>query len=331
MKRSRAFARLLGVLFVASTVAVPQAAAAAGCTYQRQDLPVPAGAGHVSTEGGSTDNSRIVGLVEQQGYGRGVQWVNGALEQLPAPTSAWDHVIPTAVNNTGVVAGYLRNDRDVQLRYQAFRYENGAYELLQTERGTQSKAVAVNDAGDVLGLVWTGRWETSGAVVLWPRDGARKTIAAGTPIGIDNAGKIVVAGRTATVVIDANTGARTELPGQSTYVKFDNDRVLRGAFNPDDNTNRITEWSLDGVQLAVYEGGGMPFGKNSGGTFYGTYRSPTTGADFPSVWSGGVRTEVATDHLPFSTVYGDVTDDGTLIGTYSVNNGIARPALWVCA
>lgn len=327
VKRTRAFACLLTATALASAVAAPPAVAA-GCQYQRQDLPVPVVDGDVLTEGSSTDQSRIVGLASHQGYGRGVLWVNGALEQMPLPAPDWDHVVPRAVDNTGVVAGYQRNDRGVELRHQAFRYENGAYEALQTEPAKQSKAVAVNEAGDVLGVVWQGTSDSDGDVVLWPRNGVRKSIARGTPIGITAQRQVVVAGRWDTQVINADTGASRTLPGQATWVKLDNDRVLRGEIDASWNS-QITEWTLRGVKVATYQGGVTPLGRNSGGTLLGTYGRPN-GADVPSVWDSTGRTEVVADRVPLSTAYADVTDAGTLIGTYSGADSLARPALWVC-
>lgn len=326
MKRNRALACLFGVLVSVSTVAAPQAASADVCRYDRQDLPVPADFGHISTEGSSGDDSRIAGLAaDQRGYGHGLLWVNGALQRMPA--SDWDHVIPQDVNNTGVVAGYQRNDRGVGLRFQAFRYENGAYEFLQTDLNTQSKAIAVNDAGDVLGLVWAGTSENfSGEVVMWPRNGARKTVGSGTPIGINAQRKVVIQGRFETTVIDADSGATTELPGETAWVKFDNDQVLRGEIIADGY--RITHWNLDGVQVATYADGAVPLGANSSGMVFGTYRG-ANGAETPAVWRVSGRTDVVVDQAPFSSVHADITDQDMLIGTYSDTNGIARPARWV--
>ena len=71
----------------------------------------------------------------------------------------------------------------------------------------------------------------------------------------------MIQGRFETTVIDAGSGARTELPGVASWVKFDNDQVLRGEFIADGH--RITHWNLDGVQVATYSGGAMPLGANS--------------------------------------------------------------------
>lgn len=328
VKRTRAL--LLAVLVIMSSSAAPEAVAAT-CQYNRQDLPVPAGSGDVTTQGSSTNNSRIAGLAVQQGYGRGLLWVNSTLRLMPAPSSDWDHVVPEAVTNTSVVAGYLRNDRGIGLRHQAFRYENGVYELLRTEPGSQSKAVAINDAGDVLGVVWSGSSESSGTVVMWPRTGDRTTVAAwGDPVGINAQRKVVINGRFSTVVLDLESGVKTELPGESRWVVFDNDRVLRGEFTPS-GASQITEWDLNGVKTATYDGGVKPFGRNGSGTVFGTY--DTAGNDdIPSLWRKTGRSDVVADPAPLWTVYADVTDAATLIATYVGPDG-ARPArwLWVCS
>jgi hypothetical protein len=113
-------------------------------------------------------------------------------------------------------------------------------------------------------------------------------------------------------------------------VVFDNDRVLRGEFTPS-GASQITEWDLNGVKTATYDGGVKPFGRNGSGTVFGTY--DTAGNDdIPSLWRKTGRSDVVADPAPLWTVYADVTDAATLIATYVGPDG-ARPArwLWVCS
>ncbi|MGJ3587610.1 hypothetical protein ACR9EG_13595, partial [Lactococcus lactis] len=68
--------------------------------------------------------------------------------------STFDSVRPNSVNNTGVVGGTQEIFRGGKYTHRAFRYENSAYQLLAVEPGEQSAGYAINDGGDVLGIVW---------------------------------------------------------------------------------------------------------------------------------------------------------------------------------
>jgi hypothetical protein len=332
LKRSRAFACLFGVFALASPVVVsPGVAQAATCQYNRQDLPVPAGSGHVSTMGSSTNNSRVVGQVMKGQFGRGAYWVNSALREMAAPASSGNHTIPYAINNTSVVAGFEQEDRGLQMPlFKAFRYENGAYQFLETDAGYSSKAYAINDAGDVLGFQFSGTNQFSGDVYLWPRTGARKRIYSGTPIGITAQRKIVVDTGWVTVVIDADSGAVLELPENASYVTLDNDHVFQGVYGDTGEWN-VIEYDLNGVPVATHPGAMQAFGRNGSGTVFGKYQAST--GPLPALWRKSGRTDVVADHLPFDSTYSDITDAATLIGTYSGADNVARPSrwLWVCS
>lgn len=326
MKRKRAFACLLSVAAVMSTVATPSAVAAAQCQYDLQDLPVPAGVAVSKTAGGSSDDSRIAGWTEVAGeHDRGLVWVNGAVRQM---SPAQGHVRPKDVNNTGVVAGYEEIPDGVaqwQPWYRAFRYENGTYEYLQVEEDEQAQAVGVNDAGDVVGIVWSKSWPGDRTVVVWPRTGERRSFGVGQPVGITGDRKVVLSTTNQAWVADADTGARTALPGAHTEMVLDNDRVLGYEYVAHD-TYRISEVDLSGVVVGAYDRGLHPFGRNTAGTVFGLAGGPDL-----VLWQGGGRTEVATYYWPDTAYYGDVTADGVLIGTYEGADGNFRAARWVRA
>lgn len=328
MKSRGVFAAAFGVLMTASVVAAPQTAAAAACRYVVQDLPVPAGTIYARTTGSSTNNSRIVGTFGLEENERGVLWVDGALQVMTPPDSSMTTVVPWAVNNTGVVAGRHEISLGSEgTRYRAFRYENGAYEFLQTEPGEQSSAWGINDAGDVVGQVWTESDPNARTVVMWPRGEARRSYGEGMAVGVNAQRKIVMTTTWSAWVVDADTGAKTELPGGRQPIVFDNDRVLHyervrvGVY-------RIAEWDLNGVRVGAYASGREPLGKDVSGTMFGGF-GPT---DVPSLWRQGGRTDVVADRLPDTDFYGDITDDATLIGSYRIDN-TAYPArwLWVCS
>ncbi|MDT7785925.1 MAG: hypothetical protein QOF58_4344 [Pseudonocardiales bacterium] len=320
----RRTATVLGVLVLASAVAAPQASAAA-CQYVRQDLPVPAGATYPHTTGSSTNNSRIVGAYWQNGS-RGAVWTNSALRVMAPPASGDDTVHPSAVNNTGVVAGHQEIYRGGPDLHRAFRYENNAYEFLAVEAGEHSEGVAINDGGDVLGLVWQEATPGTRTVVMWPRTGPRKTFGPGQAIGINAQRKIVMVDPQASDmsgwIVDGNTGAKTKLPGARTPMVFDNDRILNFEFGP--TNTQLAEWDLTGTRVATYEGGVNPYGRNGSGTVFGTFGTTT-----PSLWRKTGRSDVVADKVPDQAYYADVTDAATLIGTYRDADDSSHPARWV--
>ncbi|RDI24575.1 hypothetical protein [Lentzea flaviverrucosa] len=317
-------AGVLGALVLASAVVTPQAVAAA-CQYTRQDLPVPAGGTYPHTKGSSTNNSRIVGAYWQNGS-RGAVWTNSALRLMAPPASIQDSVHPSGVNNTGVVTGHQEIYRGGPDLHRAFRYENNAYEFLPAEPGEHSEGVAINDGGDVLGLVWQEATPAQRTVVMWPRTGPRKSFGAGQAIGVNAQRKIVMVDPQGPDmsgwIIDGDTGAKTKLPGARTPMVFDNDRALHFEFTA--TGTQLVEWDLGGARVATYEGGVNPYGRNGSGTVFGTF-----GTTAPSLWRKTGRTGVVADKLPDPAYHADVTDAATLIGTYRDADDSSHPARWV--
>ncbi|WP_394618441.1 hypothetical protein JNUCC0626_04890 [Lentzea sp. JNUCC 0626] len=326
MNRRNVTAGVLSALVLGSAVVTPQAAAAA-CQYVRQDLPLPAGGSYPHTTGSSTNNSRVVGAYWQNGS-RGAVWTNSVLRVMAAPANSADQVEPAAVNNTGVVAGVHQTYRGANPPlYKAFRYENNTYTFLAVEAGEQSRAVAINDAGDVLGMVWQEATPNVRTVVMWPRNGLRKDFGPGLAIGIDAQRRIVKVEDPASTaitgwVVNGDTGARLKLEGARTPMVFDNDRVLH--YESTATGTQIVELDLTGARVATYEGGVNVYGRNGSGTVFGTF-----GITQPSLWRKTGRSEVVADKLPDPTYYADVTDAATLIGTYRDADDSSHPARWV--
>ncbi|RDI24577.1 hypothetical protein [Lentzea flaviverrucosa] len=326
MKRTRAVLPCLVVL--ATLVATPQASAAT-CTYVKQDLPVPAGVSNVYLNGGSSNNSRIAGHVQDGEFTRGAYWVNSTLRQLPQPSTGADNVFTIDVNNSSVVVGFEQELGSQPSTLRAFRFENGAYEYLETDQGKNSLAQAVNNAGDVAGT------QQDGGVYLWPRNGARKLIAAdgGSVIGITDGGKIVARGSSGVLVHDTNGGPTVQIPGGGAgTATFDNDRVFLTE-RLASGEREIAEYDLNGTKIVSHPGAQRAFGRNGSGTLWGTYITPGTNTQVHGLWRPAGRTDVVADPMPLISTYSDITDAATLIGTYRTTGDVVRPArwLWVCS
>jgi hypothetical protein len=318
MKRRQAISGLLGVLVLASAVGAPQATAQ-DCRWIAHDLPLPPGVAGGQTVASSGDNSLILGSVWQNGS-RGVVWWNGQLWPMDPPESSSTSVVPKDINNSSLVVGrqeFSSGD------YRAFRFQYGKYDFLPTEPGEQSQAIAVNDAGDVVGEVWQKSAPDVRTAVMWPVNQPRKSFGQANVHAITADRKVVISTGfgTAVAVVDADTGGRTDLPGARTPMVLDNDRILHFTFTA--AGTELVELGLDGQRIASYEGGIEPYGKTSGGVVFGT-----TGPGNTTLWQWGGRHNVDSEKLPKPQYYGDVTDGGALIGTYADAQQQPHPARW---
>ncbi len=314
MKRRQLCAALFGAMTIASTVAVPQAAADA-CRWIAHDLPVPGGTDLAETRGSSPNNQYIVGYAVANAISLGVVWKDGVLTEMASTGSAQIAVEPKDVNDSGVVVG--RKEFWTEHRHEAFRYQSGTYTALHTEPNENSQAIGINNAGDVVGEVWLTDQPGTRQVVMWPSSGPRRSYLKGTAIGISDDREIVLVANSTAWVVEADSAARTELPGSRRPVVLDNDRVLS------DSVDGIAEWSLDGQRVATWAGGSWPFGKTSSGTVFGS-----TGSNNASLWQWGTRYDLDSEQLPVRGYYGDATDGGALIGTYFGSDGLVHPARW---
>jgi len=307
------------VFVLASMVAAPQATAA-DCRWIAHDLPVPPGVTGARTVSSSSDNSLVLGI-HYHGSSRGLVWWNGELWQMDEPPNPrLTAVVAQGINNSALVVGHMVTYLSAGTDQQAFRYQYGKYTLLETEPGERSEAIGVNDAGDIVGEVWSDSMLRT--VVVWPANGPRRILEEGDAVGISSDGKVV--GRTrlsadTTVgwVTDLATGARKQLPTGSSETVLDNDRILYSS------GTEIVELNLDGERVAGYAAGTKPFGRTSGGTLFGA-----TGPGTPTLWQWGTSYAVDAEKQPDVEYYGDVTDGGALIGTYKAGNGTLQPARW---
>ncbi|MDX8029346.1 hypothetical protein SK803_03950 [Lentzea sp. BCCO 10_0856] len=317
MQRRRVFGVLFTGLVLASTVTAPHAVAADPCRWIAHDLPLPAGAAYARTWGSSENNRFIVGATRIDGAAeRGLIWDNGALRLMTSSGSPTIGVEPADVNNVGVVVGewYSWNDGI----HRAFRYRDGVYEYLDTPAGQNSKAVAINALGDVIGETWSPDTPTYHRTVVWPGSGPRKDFPPGEgAVGITDDRKIVQIMPRWAAVTEIESGRSTELTGARWSMVLDNDRVLHPA------EGGLKEWNIAGEHVATWEGGTEPFGRTSSGhVVFGAV------AGIPTLWQWGVRYPVDSAKLPDAAYYGDISDEGALIGTYKNSDGSTHPARW---
>lgn len=324
MKRRSVVAVLSSTLLFTAAVAAPPASAAGCTTWTAQDLPVPAGARSAEAEGSSQDNRLITGSASF-GKPRGVVWENGVLRQMADPAQPETYVNPRAVNNSGTVVGSQLVYVDAKFLSRAFRYENGRYELLATEQNEETRAIGVNEAGDVIGEVSLVSSPATRWVAMWPKGQPRRLYAKGFAVGIGNDRQVVLRTPDTAWVIDGHNGRWTPIPGGRYPIVLDNERVLHYEW-PDGGSSRVREWTLNGESVVGYVGADFPHGKNSSGAFFASVFGG--GA---ALWRDNSRTDIVTDKSPAAGYYGDITDDGVLIGNYQDADGIVHAARWFCS
>ncbi|MFD5826428.1 hypothetical protein [Lentzea sp. NPDC060358] len=307
---------LLGVVLLMSGVAAPQAAADP-CRWIAHDLPLPDGARYAKTTGSSENNRYIVGETEigDQIARHGLLWDNGSLVRMASPGPSGISVRPKDVNDSGVVVGaqhFLSDGRSV-----AFRYRDGAYEALYTPTGHSTEAKAVNERGDVIGELWRHGLPSERQIIVWPVDGPVSYLVGQTAVGISDDFRSVQLTRSTAMVVDLARPRVTQLPGGREPMVFDDDRVLYPG------GTGLVEYDLDGRHVATWEGGTKPFGRTSSGSVvFGSVDG------IPSLWQWGIRYAVDSASLPDPSHYGDISDEGALIGTYQDAGGSSHPARW---
>ncbi|WP_325523093.1 hypothetical protein [Lentzea sp.] len=307
---------LLGVVLLMSGVAVPQAAADP-CRWIAHDLPLPDGSRYARTTGSSENNRYIVGETEigPRIAAYGLLWDNGSLVQMASPGSSVIPVHPTDVNNSGVVVG--TQDLWSEGRSVAFRYRDGVYEMLYTPADHSTAAKGINERGDVIGDVWHKDLPNERQTIVWPIDGPVSGFVGYRAVGISDDLRSVQLTRSAAAVVDLTVERVTELPGGREPMVFDNDRVLYPG------GTGLVEYDLDGRHVATWEGGTKPLGRTSSGhVVFGSVDGT------PSLWQWGIRYAVDSAQQPEPEFYGDISDEGALIGTYRSADGRWQPARW---
>jgi hypothetical protein len=297
----------------AALVTVPQAPAAAACTWSVTTLPVPSGfSDAIATEHAGT--GLIVGTAWKTDHREGVLWRNGVPQVLPKPpVSSTGSNYPRAVNGSGVIAGYWAGNDGFTA---AWRFSGGSYQFLPGIGDQVSVPTAINSGGDIVGfsrLFFGGAPVTA---VMWRVDRPSEIISFGSGYvsGVDSTRRVVLS----TGVIVNPDGSQVTLQGGGSPVVYQDGRIVgyRGTAAP----FTIVEWNLSG-QVVREIAGGVPRGVNTFGVIVGTHDSGNK-----AVWrNGGV--EFVTSPPPAGSYVLDITDDNVIISDFDTSNG-SRSGLW---
>ncbi len=286
-------------------------------------LPVPAGSGGVVVTGEATD-ALVVGYATINRVTRGVIWRNGVPEVMPEFADGSEN-LPQDINSSGVVVGFRRTTTSTspwQYVDRAYRYQDGVYHFLPgyASKIVASRAVAINEAGDVVGIVkpYTDTGAAYTKSVFWPASAPNtfQVIDAysahdDAPLGIDDQGRVLFRD----VLWGPN---QIDLPlsgtrdGAAARV-YSAGRIV-GWQQGDDDTMHVVEWDQSGEISRVLPGDGYPCLR---------YR--------PALWRDGQFAGFISDPRPDIIV--GLTDDEVVIGDYVANTttGTRVPALWRCS
>ncbi|MET9632598.1 hypothetical protein ABZX92_34605 [Lentzea sp. NPDC006480] len=223
------------------------AAQAAGCVWTASGMPTHPHVRNERVTGISPDGSISVGHAINVDFNvlNGILWFgttpSAMAEVLSGP--GVDNV-PFDVTDSGVVAGYAYdNNTDTSAAYR-YHVQDGTYEWLQAPHHNGA-ASYINERGDVAGWLHEGN---DGVTVVWPAGSTQPVvIGPGTPVGLDEAGRVVT-----------TKGQIWSPDGKSVRIKdtrgarpwaFAGDHVV-GSVGGD-----LIEWNLQGKVTRVIDGG----------------------------------------------------------------------------
>ncbi|HEX6343494.1 hypothetical protein [Umezawaea sp.] len=311
MKR-RGKAVLAVALAVAGlTTAVTGTAAAAGCTWTRGALPLPAG----STRGYVTGAANGGWFVGSGSTTDAVRWHGGQVENLGQALGRQTQL--TDVNSSGVAVGYTYVET---FRDGAFVHRGGRFERLPTPSGYRTSwGKAINDAGDVVGMA-SGIGDTFD-LVLWPAATPGTPVVVNpdpalysyvSPIDVDEQGRILLFAEGAETAhfVRHPDGALTRLAVRTTYVDaFRNGRVSGELY--ENRAYTTVEWDLDGQVVRRLGVRATETVVDSGTLTVGTYRTADKGYAL-GVWDGGVLADTLVANQDGTFGRPVITDDGVV-------------------
>lgn len=317
-------------------VALPGAAAATttACTWRSSPLPVPPGVGEFSINVDGTDhNGGWAGDASVNGDRDHVfSWKNGTVTDLgPTPMAPGQTIKTQATvadeNRSGTIVVNLFVSPYQQL-HPPYRIRNGQWEalgLLPTT--TWSTAVAINDAGDILG---TNTVVSNGvsrlALVRWPAGQTTPVEVTGLPprtsaIDLDEDGTMLVDVYTNGPAI-VRGGVLTPLPllprvDYASAAKISNGRIIGSQHLKSGYVGAVWERDLTPHSLPNSNVGklinrdGLAIGTRLTGGGLGVWRNGVLEFSFPS-------SDTPAD-------MGAISDDGSFAGTLNY-----LPTVWRC-
>jgi probable HAF family extracellular repeat protein len=281
------------VFFLAASLTASVAYAAA--EYNVTQLPVPVGASQVHpvriNDHGQIALEAATGLVHRPF----LLDKNGQLTDMFASFG----------NQNGDVYGMNNNGQAVGSTYdlnglkpaQPFLWNNGKVTLLPTPNGAEGNALAINDAGDVVGVVDVGG---SFRATLWKNgqyiDLGAPSVGTSVASGIDNRGRIIV------------------------DYSFDNG-----------GTASEKSFLLENGTITDLGSLGRDFTKantlNNNGQIVGVSDSATAIRQ-GFIWENGVMTELAKPSGAARAIAGAINDAGVMIGNSQDSAGDHHPLIW---
>ncbi|MBB5858274.1 hypothetical protein ACFQ05_21890 [Amycolatopsis umgeniensis] len=275
------------------------------------DLPLPAGEtrGHVSTAANG-------GWVAGSGSSGGViRWHNGAAENLGRANGQQTEL--TDINSSGTAVGmtYANSRED-----DAVVYRNGQFTTLPIPPGRRTaRALAVNDAGDVVGTA-LGIGD-SFDLTIWPAASPGTVLTINpdpavygyvSPVEIDEQGRILVRASSSETdfFVRYLDGTMTKLALGTDYVTaFRNGRIAGEKY---ENDRFVTpEWDLTGTIVRQLDVWATEPVVDSGTRTAGIYRTADDGYAL-GVWESGVLTHTLITSPDGGFGRPVITDDGVI-------------------
>ncbi|WP_326837584.1 hypothetical protein VSH64_22295 [Amycolatopsis rhabdoformis] len=285
--------------------------AAEGCTWTQATLPLPDGqtTGYVSAAASG-------GWVSGSGSFSAIRWHNGVAEDLGNAFGRQTEL--TDINSTGTAVGMTYEN---SFEHDAVVYRDGHFTALPLPPGRRSaRALAVNDAGDIVGTA-LGIGDTFD-LTIWPASapGTVQVINPDptvygyvSPVEIDEQGRILISAstsRTDFFVRDPD-GTMTKLTLGTPYVDgFRNGRIAGETY--ENGHYGTAEWDLTGKLVRRLDTWASQPAVDSGTRTAGIYRTADRGYAL-GVWeSGALTATLATSPDNGAIGSPELTDDGII-------------------
>ncbi|MFI5563239.1 hypothetical protein ACIA2T_28485 [Amycolatopsis japonica] len=282
------------------------------CTWTQATLPLPAG--HSQAYVSAAANGGW--FAGSSSFGGTIRWHNGVAEDLGRAFGRQTE--PTDINSTGTVVGMTyANSREAD----AVVYRNGRFTALPIPPGHRTaRALAVNDAGDVVGTA-LGLGDTFD-LTIWPAASPGTVLTINpdptvygyvSPVEIDEQGRILIRASASETdfFVRYPDGTMTKLALGTEYVTaFRNGRIAGETYENEQFVT--TEWDLTGTVVRRLDTWAAEPAVDSGTRTAGTYRTADNGYAL-GVWESGVLTHTLVtsgDSGGFGRPV--ITDDGVI-------------------